>query len=117
MKKRILSYMEYTDHILTDNDSGMSYEEYIKEHQIQLDFFMHERLVHLLVTLTFAILAFSTFFLMVIEFTPGLLALFVALMVLLIPYIMHYYLLENGVQRMYRQYDALRKKVMEEKKA
>ena len=35
---------------------------------------------------------------MVIEFTPGLLALFVALMVLLIPYIMHYYLLENGVQ-------------------
>lgn len=115
MKKRILSYMEQIDRLLENNDSGMSYEELMEEHKLQISFFMHERLVHLLVTLTFAILAFSTFFLMYLEFSPGLLLLFVALMVLLVPYIMHYYLLENGVQRMYRQYDALRKKVTENK--
>lgn len=114
MKERILTYMEYVDKILDTNDSGLSYGEFTEEHKLQLTFFMHERLVHLLVTLTFAILAFATFFLMYMEFSPGLLALFVALMVLLIPYIMHYYLLENGVQRMYKQYDALRKKVLEE---
>jgi hypothetical protein len=68
-----------------------------------------------LVTLTFALLAFSTFFLMYLEFSLGLLALFVALMVLLVPYVMHYYLLENGVQRMYRQYDALRNRTIEQK--
>lgn len=114
MKKRILTYMEYVDKILEKNDSGLSYKEFIEEHKIQLSFFMHERLIHLLVTLTFAILAFASFFMMYIEFSPGLLALFIALMVLLVPYIMHYYLLENGVQRMYKQYDALRKKVSEE---
>lgn len=114
MKNRILTYMEYADKILDTNDSGVSYGEFMEEHKLQLTFFMHERLVHLLVTLTFALLAFSTFFLMYLAFSPGLLALFIALMVLLIPYIMHYYLLENGVQRMYRQYDALRKKALEE---
>ena len=29
------------------------------------------------------------------------------MIVLLVPYVKHYYLLENGVQKMYRQYDAL----------
>lgn len=108
MKKRILSYMEYIDKLLENNDSDYTYEELMEEHKLQLSFFMHERLVHLLVTLTFAILAFATFFLMYMSFSFGLLALFVALMVLLIPYIMHYYLLENGVQKMYRQYDQMR---------
>ena len=41
-----------------------------------------------------------------------LLVLFVALLVLLIPYIAHYYILENGVQKMYRQYDELIKKML-----
>jgi multisubunit Na+/H+ antiporter MnhG subunit len=71
---------------------------------------MHERLVHLMVTLTFALLAFATFFLLMLDFSIGLSILLVLFMVLLIPYIMHYYLLENGVQRMYRQYDELVKK-------
>jgi hypothetical protein len=36
-----------------------------------------------------------------------MLVLIVAFMCLLIPYIAHYYLLENGVQKMYRQYDRM----------
>ena len=45
------------------------------------------------------------------EFNTGLLLLFLALMVLLIPYIWHYYLLENSVQKMYRQYDEIMKMI------
>ena len=33
-----------------------------------------------------------------------------ALVVVVVPYIMHYYLLENGVQKMYRQYDEMYKR-------
>jgi len=112
MKKRIISYMDYIDKVLENNDTCMSYEEILEEHKIQLGFFMHERLVHLLVTLTFALLGFGTFFMLVMEFSIGMLVLFAAILVLLIPYIMHYYLLENGVQRMYKQYDELRKKLL-----
>ena len=37
-------------------------------------------------------------------------ALVFALLVLLIPYVMHYYLLENSVQKMYEQYDRMMNK-------
>lgn len=37
----------------------------------------------------------------------GLIVLFLLVVGLLIPYIMHYFLLENGVQKMYRQYDEM----------
>lgn len=107
MKKRIQSYMAYMDQQLEHNDSGLSYEELCIQHEKQLTYFMHERLVHLLVTLTFAILAFVTFFMAVMNFSMGMIVLFFAFLILLIPYIMHYYLLENSVQYMYRQYDRL----------
>lgn len=107
MKKRIQSYMAYMDQQLEHNESGLSYEELCIEHEKQLAYFMHERLVHLLVTLTFAILAFVTFFMAVMNFSIGMIVLFFAFLILLIPYIMHYYLLENSVQYMYRQYDKL----------
>jgi hypothetical protein len=67
--------------------------------------------VHLLVTLTFALLAFGTFFITCFSFSVGLLVLFAAFLVLLVPYIMHYYLLENSVQYMHKQYDALQAKI------
>ena len=111
-ERAILNYMAYIDQLLAD-DAGKNEEDYEKimeEHKLQLTFFMHERLVHLLVTLTFALLAFATFFALVFAFQPGLVVLFIALLVLLVPYIMHYYLLENGVQKMYRQYDEMYKR-------
>ena len=116
MKERILNYMAYIDQLLAD-DAGKNEEDYEKimeEHKLQLTFFMHERLVHLLVTLTFALLAFATFFALVFAFQLGLVVLFIALLVLLVPYIMHYYLLENGVQKMYRQYDEMYKRAREQ---
>lgn len=107
MKKRINTYMDYIDGILKDGESSYDYSKIREEHKIQLTYFMHERSIHLFVTLTFALLAFATFILMYVSFSPELLLLFFAVMVLLVPYIMHYFLLENGVQKMYRQYDEL----------
>ncbi len=109
MKERILSYMESIDKLLEDDWDKMEadYEKLMKEHLIQLEFFMHERLIHLLVTLAFAIFGFMNVFVLVLNFQIGLLVLFIAIMILLVPYIMHYYLLENGVQKMYRQYDEM----------
>jgi hypothetical protein len=112
MKERILNYMSYIDTLLAD-DAGehkLDYDALKREHRTQLDFFMHERHVHLLVMLTFAMLAFADFGLLILSFQPGLIALLLALMVLLVPYIMHYYLLENSVQKMYRQYDEMQRR-------
>ena len=72
-----------------------------------MSFFQHERLIHLIVTVTFALLEVVVIALSVAAFTLGVGLLALGLLVLLIPYIRHYYILENEVQKMYRQYDQM----------
>ena len=105
MEKRILNYRKYIDELLIRD--GLDWEAVIREHLIQISFFQHERLIHLIVTITFAILEVVVIGLCVVSFTLGVGLLAIALLVLLIPYIRHYYILENEVQKMYRQYDKM----------
>ena len=103
MKKRLLSYIEYVNRELEKGE--LDVETFKKELLIQIRFFQHERLVHLIVTVTFAILLMITFGVFLIAETISVLALSGLLFVLLVPYISHYYLLENGVQQLYEVYD------------
>lgn len=105
MEKRILNYRRYIDELLTRSD--VNWEAVIKEHLIQISFFQHERLIHLIVTITFAILEVIVIGLCVVSFTLGVGLLAIALLILLIPYVRHYYILENEVQKMYWQYDKM----------
>ncbi|HOO26864.1 MAG TPA: hypothetical protein PLU43_00245 [Lachnospiraceae bacterium] len=111
MKKRMKGYLGKIDKILAEDAPETDYEELSREQLVQIGFFMHERLVHLLVTLTFSVLTFAVFFLLLFQFFPALLLLFILLLVLLVPYIMHYYMLENGVQRLYGQYDEMKRRI------
>lgn len=105
MEKRILNYRKYIDELLQQTDAD--WVAIIREHLIQVSFFQHERLIHLIVTITFAILEVVVIGLCVTAFTPGVGLLAIALLVLLVPYVRHYYILENEVQKMYVQYDKL----------
>ncbi len=118
MKERVLTYLEYIDKLLEKDD--LDWENEIRKHLIQIGFFAHERLVHLIVTVLFAIGTIICVLYLNFSGSMIILALVVALLILLIPYIMHYYLLENSVQRMYKQYDKMLNKLnssfsMEEK--
>ena len=121
MKKRILTYRKYIDSLLaSDKQSDWKYIK--QEHITQVAFFQHERLVHLIVTVTFAVLELLTVCAYVIvgsldsTLSFPLLILALLIIVLLIPYIKHYYLLENEVQKMYVQYDRIAQKAYEEEK-
>jgi len=107
MKKRITGYINKIDRLLSCGDKSIDWSVQKSEHLTQISFFMHERLIHLIVTVLFALLAFMVFIALMFKFIPALAILFLALMVLLIPYVMHYYLLENSVQKMYEQYDRM----------
>lgn len=77
------------------------WHELLEDHDRQLRWMQHERLVHLLVMLfvcLFALLALGFTI-----FDPALphWLLFGLLMILAVAYIIHYYRLENGVQRWY----------------
>ena len=110
MRKRMTDYMKQMDEVLSAEKAQTDYKKLRTEHLIQIQFFQHERLIHLIVTCLFAVMAIAVFLTLLFVFSIGLLLLFGALMVLLIPYIRHYYFLENGVQRMYEQYDRLRER-------
>ncbi len=105
MEKRILNYRKYIDELLSQDE--LDWEAVIREHLIQLSFFQHERLIHLIVTVTFALLEVVVIGLSVVSFTLGVGLLAIALLILLVPYIRHYYILENEVQKMYGQYDMM----------
>ncbi len=107
MKKRVLAYLAMIDQMLETPDQVTDWDHEIEKHLKQICFFMHERLIHLLVTMLFAILTFMVLIQLLNNFSIMVAVLFAALMVLLVPYIAHYYLLENSVQKMYEQYDRM----------
>lgn len=105
MEKRILSYRRRIDELLQQENAD--WNQILEEHLTQISFFQHERLVHLIVTVTFAILEMLSLAVTVLAFSPTLMVLDVLFMILLIPYVRHYYILENETLKMYGQYDEL----------
>ena len=110
MKIYMKEYINKIDVIIKDNKKLENKDEIIEEHLIKINFFMHERLVHFLVTMLFAIMFLITFLYSLNNYSLGLLLLNILFLCLLVPYIFHYYYLENSVQYMYKQYDELKKK-------
>ena len=110
MKKRILAYLEYIDKLLEEDNKDTDWDEEIKKHLVQISFFAHERIVHLIVTVLFALMTIITMVYLNFSGKMVMFLLTVALLTLLVPYIMHYYLLENSVQKMYVQYDEMMNK-------
>lgn len=109
MEKRLRRYMEYYRRFaageeIVEGDFG----EFQKEMCVQISFFQHERLIHLIVTVLFAVLAVVSILVNLFIQELAVLALCLMFFVLLIPYIRHYYILENGVQRLYEYYDQIR---------
>ena len=111
MKERILEYRKRIDRILEEGSDKTDWQEVMDEHLVQVAFFQHERLIHLIVTVLFALMTIISVSAYVISGEIYMLALIGLLLVLLIPYIGHYYLLENETQKMYGQYDKILKHI------
>ena len=111
MKKRILAYLDYIDKLLDESDKNpevdRNWDKEIEHHLTQIAFFQHERLIHLIVTVTFALLALIGITAALATPQIPLLILVMLFIVLLVPYVRHYYILENGVQELYRRYDTI----------
>jgi hypothetical protein len=108
MGNRLKSYLAF---MKSQTDQDLSADEknrLLKDLLIQIGFFQHERMIHLIVTVTFALLTIASLFVSFFYQALGLYLLILLFLVLLIPYISHYYILENGVQKLYEYYDKLK---------
>ncbi len=105
MDKKLKNYIAYID-----KESSKPTPELIEYHKMMLQQFQHERAIHLEVTLAFAlfmIIFFVFFVFLQISAIPGgevlsycIGAILLMLVVTVLFYVRHYYLLENGVQKL-----------------
>ena len=107
MEKRILNYLKFLEKLEIDTLDDKDLQMLKEEVPYQIALFQHERLIHLIVTVTFAILTVAG--LLAACFLEKLLltVLTMLFLILLIPYIRHYWILENSVQKMYTYYDKI----------
>ena len=93
------------------NDKNTDFNWLLDYHKTWIAFMQHERLIHLIVTMTVAIILVMAFGITVMGDSGTYLLYAIALDGILVIlfgfYIVHYYQLENGVQRWYRLYDEI----------
>ncbi len=114
MKEYVLQTMnavqKYIDEEMKSSPDSKT-KEVLSEFEKKIGFFQHERLIHLMVTLTFAFfLLFEIFclFMLPSSFLVAGVLLVAIFFGLTIGYVMHYYFLENSVQKMYHMRDEMR---------
>ena len=107
MKLKLSNYISELENKIKNNKIDKDLAE---EVLTTIGFFQHERFVHLLVTV-FVGISCILFLLGSLHFgLIGLFLLFLITILLFIPYIFHYYYLENGTQKLYDLYFEIKKK-------
>lgn len=106
MKKYLYEYINY----VINNKNEIDLEDML----IKINFFQHERLIHLIITL-FYVIMFLIFLILVSISYIFIIPSFI-LLIFVIFYIIHYFRLENGVQSLYFLYDEIKNKTKRDKK-
>lgn len=109
MGKKLKSYIMYIESLVNDPSLIKDYDKLKSELLIEIGFWQHERLIHLLVTILFSLLLMSMIIVSFFYVSLPSVLLFLLFLVLEVPYIRHYYILENGTQKLYRLYEAISK--------
>jgi len=114
MKKYVLQTMNAVRKYIDDEMKNAPHDRTLRvlsEFETKISYFQHERLIHLMVTLAFAVfLLFEIYCLFVLpsDFLVAGVLLVVIFFGLTVGYVMHYYFLENSVQKMYHMRDEIR---------
>lgn len=101
-------FSAYINSLIEQLESGdTDFTKLKAEMLVKIQFMQHERLIHLIVTVLFAVLMFMSLGIYFLSQVAAFLLVTLLMLVLLIPYIAHYFFLENGVQKLYGIYDAV----------
>ena len=107
MGRKLKNYVLYLEALLADKSKIEDIEKLKHDVLLEIGFWQHERLIHLLVTILFSLLLMSMIIVSFFYVTMQSLVLLALLLCLEVPYIRHYYILENNTQKLYRIYEQL----------
>ncbi len=111
MDKYLREQIKLIERLLEKQPKGTDWEAVQRLHRARIGFLQHERLIHLLITLFFGMIFFINALGILLTASWGLLVLAPILMIMTLAYVWHYYLLENGVQKLYRLDGEIEKKL------
>ena len=100
LKKEIKQFTAEAEKAL---QKGEGFEEYLPRFKAAIGFYQHERLIHLIVTMSFALFIFICLLMVFVAHKFFILPC-VLMLALVVPYVMQYFFLENSVQKLYRIY-------------
>lgn len=104
MTKQIIAYLELLERFFRAEHTDEEIEQMRAELLRRIKFYQHERLIHLIVTMSVGVFFMLSLILYLSQSGAGLLILTVMFLALLAAYLKHYYFLENSVQKMYLYY-------------
>ena len=104
MTKQIRAYLELLERFFSADRDEAELLKMRAELLQRIAFYSHERFVHLIITMSFGVFLLLALLMYFVTGNMGLMALTALFLLLLIPYIKHYYFLENSVQKMYLYY-------------
>ncbi|MCM1164616.1 MAG: hypothetical protein NC299_10290 [Lachnospiraceae bacterium] len=104
MTKEIRAYLAALEQFFAAEHSEEELLEFRGKLLKRIEFYQHERLIHLIVTMSFAVFFLLSLAMSFSNPQIGLTLLTVLFLAMTVAYIKHYYFLENSVQRMYKYY-------------
>lgn len=104
MTAQIKEYLAYLEGFFAQEHTPEEFGALRGQLLQRIEFYQHERVVHLLVTLGFAVFFLLSLLMFLTIGGAGLIVLTLLLLVMLVFYIKHYYFLENSVQLLYTYY-------------
>ena len=107
MYRRLKGCASAAERLLEEGDEDLDWARACEDLLTQIAFFQHERLIHLLVTLAFALMVCACALVTILTYNMVSCLLMGLLTILLVPYVVHYYHLENGTQALYGLYDRM----------
>ena len=109
MYKYLMDQEKFIINALNSKDEH-DWKELQEYHKVHIEFIQHERLIHLIVTIVFAFFLITSLIFTAIIPGMAIMLLDLVLVIIMLFYILHYYRLENGVERLYYLYDKLEKR-------
>lgn len=110
MLSEMLKYQKQVEEMLDSDLPKTNWKEEFTFFKLQLANLQHERLIHLLVTLTVGLGTLMSAFTLSIKYFLPTLLISIILLPLFMAYIFHYFRLENTTQHWYLILERLRKK-------
>lgn len=105
MKEYMKEYIKDIDNKIKTNYKFN--DEEIDDFLFKMSLFQKERIIHLVITLSYVF--FTILFLFLTKYIFMMFIIFFILLIFDICYVYHYFFLENNVQYMYKQYDKMKK--------